>query len=115
MQRRKRISEAHHTGSGAAKQKRDGSTALGTEREDQKGMVNIPGMVCVTLTRVYSGRGKAYDDDNLSGGLKSLRDAVAETLLGRKGDSQEDGLEFSYHQEKGEETKTIIEIYRKEG
>lgn len=48
------------------------------------------------------------DDDNLVGGAKQLRDAIAE-LLGRKGDAERDGLEWEYRQERGA-AATIIEI-----
>ena len=41
----------------------------------------------VRITRIYSGRGREYDDDNFTGGCKELRDAIAQ-LLGCKGDSE---------------------------
>lgn len=51
---------------------------------------------------------RQLDDDNFAGGAKQLRDSIAE-LLGRKGDAEEDGLEFSYRQTKGKKM-TIITI-----
>ena len=51
---------------------------------------------------------RPLDDDNLIGGCKQLRDAIAE-LLGRKGDAEKDGLEWEYRQEKGEKM-TVITI-----
>ena len=51
---------------------------------------------------------RELDYDNLVGGSKQLRDAIAE-LLGRKGDAERDGLEFRYVQKKGAK-KTVIRI-----
>lgn len=51
---------------------------------------------------------RQLDDDNFAGGAKQLRDSIAE-LLGRKGDAEEDGLEFVYRQAKGKKM-TIITI-----
>ena len=59
----------------------------------------------VTITRRSQ---RPLDDDNLIGGCKQLRDAIAE-LLGRNGDAEKDGLVWEYRQEKGEKM-TIIEI-----
>ncbi len=40
-----------------------------------------PGLpAVVTMTRVYGARGKPYDDDNLAGGFKAARDAIAQWL-----------------------------------
>jgi len=90
-----------------------GQPSLGRCQESQNGLVNIAGKVTVHITRVYSGRGRPYDDDNLSGGCKQLRDAIS-AILGLQGDSKEDGIAFAYHQKKGKETQTLIEIYRTE-
>ncbi len=49
------------------------------------------------------------DDDNFAGGSKQLRDAIAE-LLGKKGDSLEDGVEFCYRQVKSKMKKTVIRV-----
>lgn len=59
----------------------------------------------VTITRRAP---RELDGDNLVGGCKQLRDAIAE-LLGRKGDAEKDGLEWEYRQERGA-AATIIEI-----
>lgn len=59
----------------------------------------------ITITRRAP---RQLDGDNLVGGCKQLRDAIAE-LLGRKGDAERDGLEWEYRQEKGEKM-TIITI-----
>lgn len=59
----------------------------------------------VTITRRSQ---RPLDDDNLVGGCKQLRDAIAE-LLGRKGDAEKDGLEWEYRQERGEKM-TVITI-----
>lgn len=59
----------------------------------------------VTITRRSP---RPLDDDNLVGGCKQLRDAIAE-LLGRKGDAEKDGLVWEYRQERGEKM-TVITI-----
>lgn len=59
----------------------------------------------VTITRRAP---RPLDDDNLVGGCKQLRDAIAE-LLGRKGDAEKDGLVWEYRQERGEKM-TVITI-----
>lgn len=59
----------------------------------------------ITITRRSP---RPLDDDNLVGGCKQLRDAIAE-LLGRKGDAEKDGLVWEYRQEKGEKM-TVITI-----
>ena len=82
---------------------------LDVEGEVKTGLVDITGEVTVRITRVSPRR---LDDDNLSGGAKQLRDAIA-SLLGRKGDSEEDGFRWEYYQEKGE-AETIIEILKED-
>lgn len=114
MHKGKSTAAARDKRGGAAKQERDEQRPLVDKGESEKGMDNLPEVLLVRITRVYSGRGRRYDDDNFSGGCKELRDTIAENWLKRKGDSQEDGLYWEYRQEKGEETKTIIEIYKKE-
>ena len=94
------------------KQKRTKQTSLGRTGKDKNGMVNIAGQVLVRIIRLYSGRSQCYDDDNLIGGAKSLRDAIA-SMLNLKGDSEKDGIEFIYSQARSGETETIIEIYLK--
>jgi hypothetical protein len=79
--------------------------ALVRKAPPQTSLVNIPGKVLVRITRVSPRR---LDDDNLSGGCKELRDAIA-ALLGRKDDSENSGLEFRYAQEIGT-PETKIEI-----
>lgn len=84
---------------------RDEQTPLvGTEFVTPR-LVHIAGPVVVRIVR----RGpRRLDDDNLSGGCKELRDAIA-VVLGRKGDSERDGLRFEYSQERGP-SETIIEV-----
>ncbi|MGE4340540.1 MAG: hypothetical protein AB7E55_32010 [Pigmentiphaga sp.] len=53
------------------------------------------------------------DDDNLSGGCKQLRDAIA-AALGRNGDSARDGLWWEYREEQGP-NEVRIDIYQMEG
>ena len=67
---------------------------------------NPPGTLSVRIVRVG---GRPLDDDNLAGGCKELRDAIA-AALGRRGDSKADGLHWEYRQEPGTEPGTRIEI-----
>jgi len=62
------------------------------------------------LVRICRQNYRQLDDDNFIGGCKELRDAIT-TMLGRKGDSEKDGLFWEYEQKIGE-PKTIIEIYK---
>lgn len=66
--------------------------------------------LCVTIERHSS---RELDYDNFVGGAKQLRDAIAE-LLGRKGDAEEDGLEFRYIQKRSKRKKTVIRIEKME-
>lgn len=70
-----------------------------------KALAKLSGPVVVRITRLG---GRILDDDNLSGGCKQLRDAIAE-LLGRKGDGKADGLTFVYDQAPGEQG-TLVEV-----
>lgn len=73
-------------------------------------LVHIDGPLLCRITRRVP-HSKRLDDDNLSGGAKQLRDAIA-TSLGRKGDSEKDGLFWEYCQEKADKHETVIEIFR---
>ena len=80
--------------------------ALDMENESAPRMVNITGSVLIRITRI----GKMeLDGDNMSGGCKELRDAIASSL-GRKGDSASNGMFWEYKQKKGE-PETIVEIF----
>ena len=96
-----------------AKQERDGHLTLGGSGQSQKGMVHIDCPLLVRITRVIPPRGRRYDDDNMQGGCKQLRDSIA-ACLGLQGDSEEDGIAFEYAQTKGQEAETIIEIWSKQ-
>ena len=88
------------------KQKCSKQKTLDIPAQTPTGMVNIAGSVLVRITRVGKRR---LDSDNMSGGCKELRDSIA-AMLGRKGDSEKDGMSWEYCQEKGE-PETRIEIY----
>ena len=94
------------------KQKRNEQIALGSKSEDPKGVVNIVGPLFVRIIRKYGGRSQRFDDDNMVGGCKELRDSITE-CLGLKGDSAKDGITWSCSQEQAEVTETVIEIYSK--
>lgn len=86
------------------------------ERSEQKALVDkgalaeaLPessGRFDITIERHGPG---TLDDDNLCGGSKQLRDAIAE-LLGKRGDGKSDGLEFHYLQVKSRFKKMVIKI-----
>ncbi len=83
--------------------------ALGSQGEAQKGMVKAAGPFFVRITR--RGRRK-LDYSNLVGGCKQIEDAIAEDLLGLKGDSEEDGIIFRHEQEISKDTTdTLMEIF----
>ena len=85
---------------------------LGSAGKNPFGLVHITCPIHCRITRKYGGRSKCLDDDNMSGGAKSLRDAIT-SILGLKGDSEADGITFEYAQEKGEVTETVIKIFSK--
>jgi hypothetical protein len=62
----------------------------------------------VRLTRVYAGRSRAMDDDNLAGAFKGIRDSVA-MALGRS-DAPGSGIGWRCLQERGDATGVRIEI-----
>ena len=114
-EQRRRINEAllrDDVAGPASDSKRSRSTPLVRQAPYKTGMVNIPGPVHVRIIRRFPGtcNKEEYDDDNLSGGNKRLRDAIA-AFLGLKGDSHKDGITFAYAQEQGEVPQTIIEFY----
>jgi len=83
--------------------------ALVVQAQTKKGMVEALGPWIVRIQR----QGKReLDFDNLVGGCKELRDAIAEDLLGRAGDAEKDGIRFEYAQKISKtETDTIVEIW----
>lgn len=81
--------------------------ALELPPQTKAAMVNLTGKLLVRITRQINSGG--LDDDNLTGGIKELRDSIAE-MLGRSGDSEKDGLRFEYCQLKGQKAM-IIEIF----
>jgi hypothetical protein len=82
---------------------------LGNGGQDPPVLVNLAGPVRVRITRVG---GRTLDGDNLQGGCKQLRDAIA-AALGRRGDSDVDGLAWEYCQRPAapEEAGTLIELF----
>lgn len=95
--------------SGYSEPKRNRRRALVGKASFAQGMVDIDCALIVNIVRVHTGQ--EYDDDNLSGGCKQLRDAIA-AALSRKGDSWKNGLRWEYHQEIGEIPEIRIEIYK---
>jgi hypothetical protein len=88
----------------------DEGAALGGGGQDAPVLVDHAGPVRVRLTRVG---GRPLDGDNLQGGGKQLRDAIA-AALGRRGDSDADGMRWEYAQRParvGEAAGTLIEIF----
>lgn len=62
----------------------------------------------VTFTRVMSYRQRPFDDDNLIGGLKPVRDALVDIGYLRNDDSS--AAEFVYKQEKDEDGDPRLRI-----
>jgi len=93
-----------------SKSKRGRQDELAAEDPNSPGMVDISGPLFVRIVRYIPDRRHVQDDDNTSGGAKSLRDAIAEFLC-RKGDSEEDGLTWEYATVVGKPFRVDIEIY----
>ena len=94
-----------YSGTPYTKPERRKQDALGSEIALEETLQDFTGRnLCVTIER-HSPR--LLDDDNFIGGCKQLRDAIAE-VLGRKGDSEADGLKFEYLQVKSKIKKTVI-------
>jgi hypothetical protein len=74
---------------------RDKSHALVKEGGLAQFLVDPAGTLHVRITRIG---GRELDGDNLAGGCKELRDAIA-AAFGRKGDSDGDGFEWEYAQD----------------
>lgn len=82
------------------------SVTLGKILSTQKGLFPDSAKLRVTIIR---GCGAIpLDDDNLAGGSKPLRDAIAAELLGRD-DAERHGIEWVYRQEKGAATRIEIQ------
>ncbi len=82
------------------------SVTLDKILKTQKGIFSYSAKLRVTIVR---GCGAIpLDDDNLVGGAKPLRDAIAAELLGRD-DAERNGIEWVYRQEKGAATRIEIQ------
>lgn len=88
------------------KQKPDKLAPLEFSAPAAPGLVDIAGPLFVRITRQSP---RPLDDDNLSGGCKQLRDAVA-ALLGRGDDSERSGMHWEYAQERGND-ETRVEVW----
>jgi len=78
-----------------AKPERNEQVALVQESGGTPCMVHSNRPLLIRITR---NRGRTLDTDNLAGGCKQLRDAIA-SAFGRKGDSAEEGFTWEYVQE----------------
>lgn len=94
------------TGICNTKSQRRKQDALGEKSAFAQTIQEFTGRLHITIER-HSPR--ILDDDNFIGGCKQLRDAIAE-LLGKKGDSTSDGLEFEYLQVRSKVKKTVVKI-----
>jgi len=93
----------------AAKPERHQRHPLEPAPPHKETLVDVPGPCLVRITRVGHRR---YDHDNLSGGCKELRDAIA-AALGKPGDSEEAGMHWEYAQRTGS-PETIVEVFAAE-
>lgn len=75
----------------------------------RKERIETPLPCVITLTRISPAR---YDDDNLQGAFKSIRDTIAQILLGKKkGIADNDPrINWKYDQRKGAPKEYAIEI-----
>ena len=62
-------------------------------------------VAAVTLTRVYAGRCKSMDDDNLAGSFKHVQDAVS-AVIG----IDDARIKWQYRQEPGDDHAVVVEI-----
>ena len=85
---------------------RDPRPTLEPEGQDPLLLVDPARTLLVRIVRIG---GRRMDDDNLTGGCKELRDAIA-AALGRRGDSEADGFAWEYAQEPGGEPSVVIEV-----
>ena len=107
----KEIVDAALARDGDPQPKRSGQTSPRPKRNPLATLVHIACPVRVRIIRRVPHK-RRLDCDNLSGGCKQLRDAIA-TAMGRKGDSEEDGMFWEYEQETGcEDYETVIEVYK---
>jgi len=80
--------------------------ALDKKSQIEEALSGLAGRFRITIERHAP---RTLDSDNFWGGCKQLRDAIAE-LLGKKGDSEADGLEFRYVQIHSKIRKTVLKI-----
>ena len=78
-----------------AKPECDTQAALGNQGKAPESMVHSDRPLLVRITRF--GREGVLDTDNLAGGCKELRDAIADAF-GRTGDSAKEGFTWEYEQ-----------------
>lgn len=77
----------------------------------------IKGPCTVTFTRIMCYKEKSYDDDNLIGGLKGVRDALVHHGY-ISGDGPRSGVKFKYKQKRdvmAQSPSLIIEIVPRRG
>ena len=106
-------SRADHRAAGFphAQPQRAAEKTLDTFAEIQIQVCKVDEPCRVVITRGYGSAGP-LDYDNFVGGLKALRDQIAEKILGRKSDAEKDGIEWIYRQEPGKGCK--VEIFQKQ-
>lgn len=96
-------------GGGATKSECSAALRVARAKAGEGWLANMAGPLCIRITRYGKRR---YDGDNMQGGCKGLRDAIA-AALGRPGDSAEDGLRWEYRQVCGAavEVRTEVEFF----
>ena len=77
------------------KPKHNAQATLGNQSKAPESMVHSDRPLLVRITRF--GREGVRDTDNLAGGCKELRDAIADAF-GRTGDSAKEGFTWEYEQ-----------------
>ena len=107
QQQAQRQLDALATGGATRKPKQDTGATLEHQGRYPALLAYPVGPVLVRIIRIG---GRRLDGDNLDGGCKELRDAIA-AALGRSGDSEADGMRWQYDQQPGgAEIGTRVEI-----
>lgn len=94
-----------------SKPQRDIEPPLELYPKIQKPLIRIDDPCRIVITRGYGPAGP-LDHDNFVGGIKHLRDEIADKILCRKSDAEKDGILWEYKQAPGKGVK--VEFFQKE-
>lgn len=74
----------------------------------RSGWVPAEPPIVVTLARVMGPKQRAFDADNLAGGLKHIRDGIADAY--RIDDVESELVQWDYRQERGDRATTMVTV-----